>query len=112
MPAENQLPAGQPSAIEQRRLEPSTARALPSETEFDYVELEERREREPLRRRRYLDEEVEPRLGGWERERDEPYPSRSYREERQERQERQPPELERLEREPIDVEPEVIDDPW
>ncbi|MFM7087155.1 MAG: PRC-barrel domain-containing protein [Cyanobium sp.] len=57
VPAENQLPAGQPSASEQRRIQPATSRAVRPESEFDYVELEERREREPLRQRRYLDEE-------------------------------------------------------
>ena len=57
VPAENQLPAGQPSASEQRRIQPATSRAVLSEDELDYVELEERREREPLRQRRYLDED-------------------------------------------------------
>ncbi|MFM7732238.1 MAG: PRC-barrel domain-containing protein [Cyanobium sp.] len=141
VPAENQLPAGQPSVVEQRRLEPSTARALASESELDYVELEERREREPLRRRRYLDDDLEPRRGGWESERDEAYDAPAYRDERMpqepERDEREPLELrprrrtersleprsleprslesrtpEPRSREPIDVEPEVIDDPW
>ncbi|MFM7360233.1 MAG: PRC-barrel domain-containing protein, partial [Cyanobium sp.] len=57
VPAENQLPAGQPSASEQRRIEPAVSRAFRPEQDYDYVELEERREREPLRQRRYLDEE-------------------------------------------------------
>ena len=57
VPAENQLPAGQPSQLEQRRIQPATNRSFQPEEEFDYVELEERREREPLRQRRYLDEE-------------------------------------------------------
>ena len=57
IPAENQLPAGQPSSLEQRRIQPATSRAVLPERELDYVELEERREREPLRQRRYLDEE-------------------------------------------------------
>jgi sporulation protein YlmC with PRC-barrel domain len=140
VPAENQLPAGQPSAVEQRRLEPSTARALATESELDYVELEERREREPLRRRRYLDDDLEPRRGGWEGEqREGRYEAPPYRDERMPQEtERMPQETERSEREPlelrprrrterppeprdsepsprqplIDVEPEVIDDPW
>ena len=57
VPAENQLPAGQPSASEQRRIEPAASRAFRPESDYDYVELEERREREPQRQRRYLDEE-------------------------------------------------------
>jgi len=57
IPAENQLPAGTPSALEQRRIQPATSRAVLPESELDYVELEERREREPLRQRLYLDEE-------------------------------------------------------
>jgi sporulation protein YlmC with PRC-barrel domain len=126
VPAENQLPAGQPSAIEQRRLEPSTARVLQSESELDYVELEERREREPQRRRRYLDDDLEPRRAGWERDQDETYDTTRYREERTpldlERGEREPLERsprrprerapEPRSREPIDVEPELLDDPW
>jgi len=64
IPAENQLPAGQPIASEQRRIQAASSRALPLEGELDYVELEERREREPLRQRRYLDEES-PEPPGW-----------------------------------------------
>ena len=63
VPAENQLPAGQPSQLEQRRIQPATNRSFQPEEEFDYVELEERREREPLRQRRYLDEEEDNRFG-------------------------------------------------
>ena len=63
VPAENQLPAGQPSQLEQRRIQPATSRSFQPEEEFDYVELEERREREPLRQRRYLDEEDDNRFG-------------------------------------------------
>lgn len=112
VPAENQLPAGQPSVAEpQRRLEPATARAFEPESELDYVELEERRSREPLRQRRYLDEEPEPRrpaeayepAADW---REEPKPERTvdgrraggWRDGRG--------------AEPIDVDPEVLDDPW
>jgi sporulation protein YlmC with PRC-barrel domain len=58
VPAENQLPAGQPSQQEQRRIQPATARAFQPEEEMEYVELEERRQREPLRQRRYLDDEA------------------------------------------------------
>jgi sporulation protein YlmC with PRC-barrel domain len=57
IPAENQLPAGAPSALEQRRIQPASTRAVLPESELDYVELEERREREPLRQRLYLDED-------------------------------------------------------
>ena len=63
VPAENQLPAGQPTQLEQRRIQPATNRSFQPEEEFDYVELEERREREPLRQRRYLDEEEDNRFG-------------------------------------------------
>ena len=57
IPAENQLPAGMPVATEQRRIQPASSRAVQPQGELDYLELEERREREPLRQRRYLDEE-------------------------------------------------------
>jgi hypothetical protein len=59
VPAENQLPAGQPTAQEQRRIQPASSRAFQPAGELEYVELEERRERQPLRQRRYLDEEPE-----------------------------------------------------
>ena len=36
---------------------PATNRRLETDDNYDYVELEERREREPLRQRRYLDED-------------------------------------------------------
>jgi sporulation protein YlmC with PRC-barrel domain len=60
VPVENQLAAGQPSAQEQqqqRRIEPATNRRFEPEEDYDYVEVEQRREREPLRQRRYLDDE-------------------------------------------------------
>ena len=59
VPVENQLAAGQPTAQEQqqRRIEPATNRRFEPEEDYDYVEVEQRREREPLRQRRYLDEE-------------------------------------------------------
>jgi sporulation protein YlmC with PRC-barrel domain len=72
VPAENQLPAGQPEVQRQRRIQPASERAFQPEAELEYVELEERREREPLRQRRYLDEDSEPR--GSER----PYASDPY----------------------------------
>ena len=62
VPAENQLPAGQPTAQEQRRIQPASSRSFQPTEELEYVELEERREREPLRQRRYLDDDLpEPR---------------------------------------------------
>jgi len=62
VPAENQLPAGQPTVQEQRRIQPATSRSFQPAEELEYVELEERREREPLRQRRYLDDDLpEPR---------------------------------------------------
>lgn len=144
VPAENQLPAGQPTAQEQRRIQPATSRAFEPREELEYVELEERREREPQRRRRYLEEDDEPvtraaprydQPSGYDepprsyderrsydepREDDQrpraPYrddPDDRYREPRfeaQRRPRRQPDTG--GSREPIDVEPEVLDDPW
>ena len=125
VPAENQLPAGQPSAQEQRRIQPASSRAFEPREELDYVELEERREREPQRRRRYLEDDEpgaygEPRVDsprrGEEPLRD-PRPREAYRDdpegprfEAQRRPRRQPDAG--ASREPIDVEPEVLDDPW
>jgi sporulation protein YlmC with PRC-barrel domain len=67
VPVENQLAAGQPTAQEQqRRIEPAVNRRFEPEEDYDYVEVEQRREREPLRQRRYLDEEPldpQPRRG-------------------------------------------------
>ncbi|MEB3262080.1 MAG: PRC-barrel domain-containing protein [Cyanobacteriota bacterium] len=57
VPVENQLAPGQAVASEQRRIQPATSRAFEVEDQLEYVELEERRQREPLRQRRYLDEE-------------------------------------------------------
>ncbi len=57
VPVENQLAAGLPAASEQRQIQPASAsRVLEPEAEFDYVEVE-RRAQEPLRQRRYLDED-------------------------------------------------------
>ena len=61
VPVENQLAAGQPTVQEQRRIQPATSRAFEPEEELEYVELEERRQQEPLRQRRYLDDEPETR---------------------------------------------------
>ena len=106
MPAENQLPAGQPSVAEpQRRLEPATARTFEPESELDYLELEERRGREPLRQRRYLEEEPEPQR--FSEERRDP-----YRQERTVDGRRSAGWREGRGPEPIDVDPEVLDDPW
>jgi sporulation protein YlmC with PRC-barrel domain len=92
VPAENQLAPGQATAVEQRRIQPARSRAFEPEGEMEYVELEERREREPLRQRRYLDEDNGPRQ---ERYRDsessyrdlgpEPEPAPRYRERESER---------------------------
>ncbi len=56
VPVENQLAAGQPSEQAQRRIQPATTRAFEPEEELEYVELEGRQQ-EPLRQRRYLDDE-------------------------------------------------------
>jgi hypothetical protein len=58
VPVENQLAAGLPAASEQRRIQPTTSRLVEPEAELDYIEVE-RRSQEPLRQRRYLDEEDE-----------------------------------------------------
>ncbi len=150
VPVENQLAAGQPTAQEQRRIQPATARAFEPDDNFDYVELEQRRQQEPLRQRRYLDDEPEQRYPA--RNNDpyaEPYPepygnrydeqyadqgrfgeNTRYPDQAQyDQQERYPeqrpadrrptprsePPLERDRagrREPLDVEPEELGDPW
>jgi sporulation protein YlmC with PRC-barrel domain len=124
VPAENQLPAGQPSVVEpQRRLEPASARAFEPESELDYVELEERRRREPLRQRRYLEEEPdpEPRRSWSEEPRREPLldDRRSERMVEERRSERMVDGRRSggwngsRSDEPIDVDPERFDDdPW
>jgi sporulation protein YlmC with PRC-barrel domain len=144
VPAENQLPAGLPSQQEQRRIQPATARAFQPEEEMEYVETEERSQREPLRQRRYLDDDAprapvrpsydEPEPYGRPRgdeqrnvaRYDEHYGERQpapaqrrwEREEREERVERrnlEEPEMQnrrRPEPELVDVEPEILDDPW
>jgi sporulation protein YlmC with PRC-barrel domain len=102
VPAENQLAPGQATAVEQRRIQPARSRAFEPEGEMEYVELEERREREPLRQRRYLDEDNGPRQ---ERYRDsessyrdlgpEPEPAPRYRERERELERERDRELER-----------------
>ena len=137
VPVENQLAPGQPSATEQRRIQPASSRAFePRDEELDYVELEERREREPLRQRRYLDEAEPERRYGDDRYDANPYGADRYESDRYDEPSIQPRPGDRLgersmdrpyearrgplpsrqpredRREPIDVEPEVMDDPW
>ena len=125
VPVENQLAPGQPSATEQRRIQPASTQAFAPEDELDYVELDERREREPLRQRRYLDDS-DDRYRSERRYDDQRFDEQRYDDQRyDEARYRQEPErpseprapLPRREprydsREPLDVEPEVIDDPW
>ena len=81
VPVENQLAAGQASSQEQqRRIAPATSRRLEVDDDYDYVEVEPRREREPLRQRRYLDEERGERYD--DRLYDDPYRNQPAREER------------------------------
>ena len=141
VPVENQLAPGLPSAAEQRRIQPASTQAFVPEEELDYVELEERREREPLRQRRYLDDSDDryrsERRNGRDdglrdvdsRDQDPRYDNQfnnqyddqtdeepRYRQQPERAGEPRAP-LPRREprydpREPLDVEPEVIDDPW
>ncbi len=111
VPVENQLPAGQASEQEQRRLQASQAeRFMPAaDGELEYVELERsQRAREP--QRRYLDDDELPE----ERDRrprdryeEEPYPRQRYEEEREPR-DRYPEPRRRSYREPLDVEAEPL----
>jgi sporulation protein YlmC with PRC-barrel domain len=175
VPAENQLPAGQPTAQEQRRIQPASSRAFEPAGELEYVELEERRAREPERRRRYMEDEEPEDRSDRRRPANDGYPEQRYQEPRYPEQRSQEPrynpagynatdyeepgyeepgygrpgydersaaaprparasepeerrveperrfEAERrprrastapADREPIDVEPEVLDDPW
>jgi sporulation protein YlmC with PRC-barrel domain len=117
VPAENQLPAGQPSVQERRRIQPATSRAFEPEQELEYVELEEQGAREPLRQRRYLDEdEPEPygRGAPLERYDEEPPPRRQVAREEADEPAGPPRRSGRRRGDPglVDVEPEVIDDPW
>ena len=59
VPAENQLPAGLATPTEQRRIQPATSQSVVNDNELDYLELEDRRERQPLRQRRYLDDDLD-----------------------------------------------------
>jgi hypothetical protein len=107
VPVENQLAAGQPSSQEQqRRIAPATSRRFEPEEDYDYVEVEQRREREPLRQRRYLDEEREP----VEREPEERFQPRERAAEPR-FSERPPARRYVRDEEPLDVEP-LDDDPW
>ncbi|MBE9153992.1 PRC-barrel domain-containing protein [Cyanobium sp. LEGE 06113] len=58
VPVENQLAPGVPAAQEQRRIQPASSQAFVPEAELDYVEVEQRRDRAPLRQRRYLDDDL------------------------------------------------------
>ena len=109
VPVENQLAPGVPSASEQRRIQPAATQAFRAEEELDYVELEERREREPLRQRRYLDEPETERRYDEQRFSDQRYRDAERDEPRRPLPRREP----RYDnREPLDVEPEPLDDPW
>ena len=137
VPAENQLPAGLPSQSEtQRRIQPASSRAFQPQSELEYVELEERRERQPLRQRRYLDDDLEEPIDRYrpadrydapERRPvndddragldDESSYSRradpgSTRFREGGRFPEEPPPRRRAAEAPLEVEPEVIDDPW
>jgi sporulation protein YlmC with PRC-barrel domain len=134
VPVENQLAAGVPSVQEQRRIQPASTRTFEPEEAYDYVEVEERRQREPLRQRRYLDDEEPERARGTrepepidrqEPLREAPYRNRTPRDEGMadgpparpdfsrdpyNEPRRRPPAP--PSREPLDVEPEDLDDPW
>ncbi len=110
VPVENQLASGQPSVQEQRRIQPASSRAVQVEEqeELEYVELERRRQ-EPLRQRRYLDEDEyddEPR-------RRSPLPQQPRQASLRPREdERQPLDVEpEPYRERQDPEPDVLDPP-
>ncbi|MGB5136274.1 MAG: PRC-barrel domain-containing protein [Prochlorococcaceae cyanobacterium] len=129
VPVENQLAPGLPAAQEQRRIQPASSRSFEPDETYDYVEVEERRQREPLRQRRYLDEEEDLRgekayrrpasreFGDGAPER---YPQRVQDEEREVRggEPRDPSVRPRprpaapASREPLDVEADDLGDPW
>ncbi len=76
VPVQNQLASGQPSEQEQRRLQGATSERLEPEEEFEYVELEDRRQ-DVIPQRRYLDEPPPERETGYR-----PYDDqRAYRDE-------------------------------
>ena len=103
VPVENQLAAGQPTAQEQqRRIQPATNRRFEPEEDYDYVEVDQRREREPLRQRRYLDDDpFEPR----------PEPRREPLEVRRDPMGEPPRRRYVRDEAPLDVEP-LDQDPW
>jgi sporulation protein YlmC with PRC-barrel domain len=129
VPVENQLAAGLPAAQpEQRRIQPASASAFEPEDDYDYVEVEERRQREPLRQRRYLDEDEAPREQAYRRDLAEPRrelsdprrgigesleeePIRPRPEPRPQPQPRRRPPAP-VNREPLDVEVDDLGDPW
>ncbi|MCP9927298.1 PRC-barrel domain-containing protein [Cyanobium sp. CH-040] len=110
VPVENQLAPGLPAVQEQRRIQPASSRSFEPDESYDYVEVEERREREPLRQRRYLDEEETPRR--------EPERFRDDGGERRGAEPRGPGDRPRprpvapVNREPLDVEADELSDPW
>ncbi|MGC6482442.1 MAG: PRC-barrel domain-containing protein [Synechococcus sp.] len=55
VPVENQLSSGQPVDEQQKQLQASTAATLPPDDELEYVEVEERRSEQQVRRR-YMDD--------------------------------------------------------
>jgi sporulation protein YlmC with PRC-barrel domain len=134
VPVENQLAAGVPNVQEQRRIQPASTRTFEPEEAYDYVEVEERRQREPLRQRRYLDDEEPERARGTrepepidrqEPLREPPYRNRTPRDEGMAEGPPARPAISRdpyneprrrppapPSREPLDVEPEDLDDPW
>jgi hypothetical protein len=111
VPVENQLAAGQPTAQEQqRRIQPATNRRFEPEDDYDYVEVEQRREREPLRQRRYLDDDpFEPQPQGRPQAR--PEPRREPLDARPEPLGEPPRRRYVRDEGPLDVEP-LDQDPW
>ncbi len=132
VPVENQLAPGLPAVQEQRRIQPASARSFEPEERYDYVEVEERREREPLRQRRYLDDELDDEEEEIRRDREfgrsqatpergepERFRPRSARtlDLEPEAADREPPLPRRrppapVDREPLDVEADDLGDPW
>jgi sporulation protein YlmC with PRC-barrel domain len=111
VPVENQLAAGQPTAQEQqRRIQPATNRRFEPEDDYDYVEVDQRREREPLRQRRYLDDDpFDPQPQGRPQAR--PEPRREPLDARPEPMGEPPRRRYVRDEAPLDVEP-LDQDPW
>jgi sporulation protein YlmC with PRC-barrel domain len=111
VPVENQLAAGQPTAQEQqRRIQPATNRRFEPEDDYDYVEVEQRREREPLRQRRYLDDDpFDPQPQGRPQAR--PEPRREPLDARPDPMGEPPRRRYVRDEAPLDVEP-LDQDPW